>query len=428
MTTKYQYHSANYLRKYNTDEFYNEIIAAVGKKIKRDLRPSEQNETVSFIRKLDPDVLKPRSVKKTIPIIIKTLANEFSKYDAMKAANDDIQSHLRKTIGISSESGTSHGIYDNPAYVISRTKEQKESMQVNNISEIDKLFGITTAHNAARILNPDSQHRKAYMLLDSRYCNEKKTVENVENGNTVRNIVNFSWDISFTLETPLGSNINKPVRDVIALRIYPSRIPYVESADNKYSRISVYIENYDAQAFIAHERRKFHFMLQSQIDTSFINLETNKYNDGFVYFDKPLALNTRFTIDFASPIEPIIFDNDEDDAVFDYFGIAPLTQVTTTFPHNLDNGDRVYFTNFKVGDVPAILVNQQRINNEIRDTINRASGFLITVIDDYNFSIDYDSSNIQNPVDEPTTVFYGSKRIFLPLEITYIMPELNTDL
>ncbi len=431
MTTKYQYHSANYLRKYNTDEFYNEIIAAVGKKIKRDLRQTEQVETVSFIRKLDPDVLKPRSVKKTIPIIINTLANEFSKYDAMKAANDDVQNHLRKTIGISSESGISHGIYDNPAYIISRTKEQnnpKEAMIPNPVSEIKKLFGISTAHNAARVLNPKSQHKKAYMLLDSRYCNSYEYVNTVESGVNIRRISKFIWDISLTQETIKGANVGKPVRDVIALRIYPSRIPYVKSADNKYARISMLVGNYDSQAFIAHEYRKFHFMLKSQIDTSFINLETNKYNDGYVYFDKPLPLNETFDISFASPIEQILFDNDNDTVTFDYFGIAPLTQVTTTAPHNLLNGDRVYFSDFQVGEVPAILSDQKLKNDTIRDTINRTAGFLITYIDDYNFSIDYDTSNIQNPIDRLTDVYYGSKRIFLPLEITYIMPELNSDI
>ena len=197
MTTKYQYHSANYLRKYNTDEFYNEIIAKVGKNIKRNLRKSEQDETVSFIRKLDPDVLNPHSIKKTIPIIVSTLANEFSKYDPLRASNNDIQKHLRKTIGISSESGTSHGIYDNPEFILTRTDTKTESMQPNPVSEINKLFGISTAHNAARILNPNSQHKKAYVLLDSRYCSKRETdtVSIKENGTTLTKIRSFNWNI-----------------------------------------------------------------------------------------------------------------------------------------------------------------------------------------------------------------------------------------
>ena len=222
------------------------------------------------------------------------------------------------------------------------------------------------------------------------------------------------------------SSLKGVVRDIIALRIYPCRIPYVDSADNKYSRISVLIGNYSAQSFIAHEYRKFHFMLKSEIDTSFINLETNKYNDGFVHFTKPTALQD-FDVSFASPIEQILFDNDVDSCRFDYFGISPLTRVTTTENHNLANGDRVYFSDFKVGDISPELTEQQAVNDLIKDTINRTSGFLITYIDDTNFSIDYDTSNIQNPIDRSTDVYYGSKRIFLPLEITYILPELNSD-
>lgn len=447
-----QYHGTNYKRKFNNDKFNNSVINSVSKKVGHVLTNPEKEAVISHIRKLDPDLLAPEHINKTMSRIIKRLANKFKMYNQPQQY-DDTQGMLRQTIGITSESSTVHGMYDDPNFVIRRTQPdelntsinvlnqqensinqqpppqtqiqnlqaQIQQLQLHNRSDdpirINRLLGMNTTAELTRLLNPQSMERKNYMLLDSRY--------RVTSGGDTAPIKNFVWNYVNVDTQGTGSvNVVGNVRDIIALRVYPFRIPYVEAADNKYKRISVAIGGFEAQSFRAHENRRFHFLLESVIDSDFINLETNKYNDGFFHFEKPVTNPDNLTVSFGSPLEPIVFDNDRDDCTFDYFGIAPLTQITTTTPHNLANGDRVYFSQFNVGPTNPALPQQGIINELIKDTINRQSGFLINVIDPLNFSIPYDSSAITNPIAGlPVRVYYGSKRIFMPVEITYLKPE-----
>ena len=290
-------------------------------------------------------------------------------------------------------------------------------------SNISSLLGITSSKEAVRILNPNSFLRKNYIMLDSRYREL--------NGSNSDGITSFTWNyvVQSTSMAQGSVNIVGNVRDIVALRIYPARIPYVFSADNKYSRISILITELSSQSFISHEQRNFHFMLKSIIDDNFINLSTHEYNDGYFYFEKPITTLNKLTLTFGSPLEPVVFDKDRDYCTIDYFSIQPLTKITTGTlgspqPHNLVNGARVYFTYFKTGFISLSLSQAIEINNKIVNDINRLSGWIITVIDAFSFSIIYDTSNIQSPlVNLEFNVFYGSKRMFIPIELTYIMPE-----
>ena len=451
---KYLYHSTNYKRPYNDDAFYNKIIVRVEKKMNRRLRKPEISETVSFIKNLDPGVLAPEYKDKTITIMVNTLASEFKKYECKKADYLDSQQILREKIGVSSESGTGHGIYDDPNFYYNTPSH---NAQADNFTEsaaspnegepvakpppiisqavgkldLQNLLGLRTSEDAVRVLNPTAMHRKNYLMLDSRY--------RILTSNDTNGIQQFSWNyiLKSQIEGQGSVNIIGNVRDIIAIRVYPFRIPYVESADNKYSRISVFIEELAAQSFLAHEDRKFHFILKSEIDSEFINLETDKYNDGFFHFEKPVTTLNTLTISFGSPLEKIIFENDRSWCGIDYFSLAPLTLITTydsnfvpstTLNHNLANGDRVYFELFDAGVINPLLVQQVKINDNIVSGMNRTEGFLITVVNPTQFSIEFDTSLIQNPTANIRfRVFFGSKRIFLPIELTYIMPQIDSD-
>jgi hypothetical protein len=439
------YHSANYRREFNTDEFVQSIVDKVVVNLGRNLSPPEMRETRSFIRKMDPDLLAPRYFKKTVGIMASTLSSSFKSFDCTKPQDLNIQQKLKQTIGISSESGTSHSIYDNPSYQLQHAQSNmtdpirqinhletfNENIETGMPNTIDNLLGLSNINEAVRIINPSSLLRKNYIMLDSRY----RLLDGDVNGK----IKSFKWTYIIHSQASAQGTVNiiGNVRDIVSMRVYPFRIPYVESADNKYSRISVLIEEF-AQSFIAHEDRKFHFMLQSEIDTAFINLLTDKFNDGHFHFEKPVSEIKSLTVSFGSPIEKIEFDRDRDNCYIDYFSLTPLTKISTGVPgelnkHNLSNGDRVYFSRFDIGELDPALLQQISINKDIKKNINRTEGFLITVIDDFNFSIDYDTSNIQNPLPDTLAVplldifvfhvFYGSKRVFLPLELTYIRPE-----
>jgi hypothetical protein len=450
------YTNSNYKIQYNTDEFYNKIIKDVSIKLKRPLEWGEQKQVINFIKNMDSNLLTPMLKGKTIPIMITTLAKEFSKANCGKALDIDSHQIIRDTIGISSESGTTHGIYDNPNFMIARHAEQtKEDSRLdklpeleiavaenefndtnnksntNNISltldtlatkigktDIKTLMGISSADEAVRILNPKSQYRRNHMLLDSRYriFLEQSCV----------NIAKYQWNyVQNDMNTQQGSvNIIGNVRDIIGLRILPFRIPYSTTADNAYARISVFIEELSAQSYIAHEGRKFHFMMNATIDSDFIILDVANYADSYFWFERPITALSTLTISFGNPIEPIVFERDRDFCGFDYFSIAPLTQITTEQPHNLQNGDRVYFTNFKTASINPILYSAVILDQNITTQINSVNGHLITIINSTQFSISVDTSQIQSPIANlRNKVYYGSKRFFLPFEMIFIKSE-----
>ena len=451
MSASYEthYNSNNYPREFNTDEFYKKIIKNVINVIGRPLIKTEIDQTINFIKKLDPSLLVPLYQAKTIKIVVDTLVDEFKSFKCNKPQYSDSQQNLRETIGATSETSTAYSIYDTPkpstnlttlvtppstnttvqsstntaVQSSTNTAVQSSTNITTHPSNISNLLGITSSNDAARVLNPNSFLRKNYIMLDSRYRDLT--------GTNSDGITAFSWNyVLQSLSMAQGTvNIVGNVRDIVSLRIYPSRIPYVLSADNKYSRISILITELSSQSFISHEKRNFHFMLRSVIDDNFINLDTHNYNDGYFYFEKPITTLNRLTLTFGSPLEPVVFDKDRDICTIDYFSIQPLTKITTGSlrspkPHNLVNGDVVYFTYFKTGYIDPVLVNEILIDETIVNNINRISGWIITVIDDFSFSIIYDTSTIQSPILLlEFNVFYGSKRMFIPIELTYIMPE-----
>ena len=382
----------------NNKIFYNSIFKTVADNIKRPLIVDEKEETVKFIKHIDPVLFNKKTKEKTVKIIIKTLTEQFQN-----KCIDTYKNVEKQDIGTTSETNTFRGIYDN----------NKNSGLESNINSSLVNFD----NKAARLLNPDSFLRKNYIVLDSRY----RIVEGTGP------ISSFKWVYSLGSQNNTEGSVNAMgnVREIVSMRTFPFRIPYIESADNKYARITVLLNNFSTQAFISNENRKFHFILQTKIDSDFIDLETDKHNDGYFYFETPFTTINIIELSFGSPFLPVVFDNDRDLCTIDYFIIAPFTQITTTINHNLSNGDRVYFSNFNVGVVSPLLYMQKAINDKIKADINSNEGFLVTVIDDVTFSIDYDSSSIQNPIDSKFNVFYGSKRFFMPIEFTFITPELN---
>lgn len=411
------------------NDIYINIINDVTSKLNRNISINEKKQISNFVKNINVDLWKPSIREKTKKIMVETLVKEFKSYDCTIVKNNDPLDYIRNDIGTSEESDTSHGIYDNPSFMVS--EQYPENKIIQNIenepvenpvysseqtSVITNLLGATHISEAVSILNPKSRHKRNHILLDSRY--------RISTDQSPVNIKEFEWGyVQKSVNTTEGSvNIIGNVRDIIGFRIHKVRIPYTASADNKYQKISILIKEYSAQSFIAHENRKFHFMMNSVIDSDFITLEADVY-DGFFWFEKALTAVDKLTITFGNPLEPIVFDRDRDYCVFDYFILAPNTQVTTRLPHNLQNGDRVYFSEFDVGAVNPLLINQKIINDSIKNQINSTSGYLITVINSTTFSIPVNSSQIQNPLTTINTkVFYGSKRFLIPLEIIYIQP------
>lgn len=480
------YHNSNYNRKFNSDEFYDSLAKKVSDQLNRPLQKNEYDKIKTFVRKIDPDLLKPMYKDKSIKIIIDILIKEFKTFNCTE---DKFNYHnlLTKNIGTTSESDTPHAIYDNPNYLIGKNKNNNipESDDLKNNEEFSKktsgyknlinykkqlrergydpdradnvdkfikahhnqinegkvegltnknksygddinsyitnLLGLTSASDFAKVLNPKSTYRKSYVMLDSRYRNNPNT-------NTVSD---FSWNINSNGSNARdrGAYLNGKLRDVVGIRVYPFRIPYVSIGDNKYSRISLLIKEFQSQSFIGFGNNNFHFVLRSSIDNDFIDLETDNFNDGFFWFNTPQTSFTSFTINFGNPVDKIIFDRDNDLCVIDHFVVAPATHITTDNPHNLANGDLIYLSNFNVGIANINLPNQQVSDDILKSGVNNINGHIITVLTPTTFTIPFATNTIQNPLVnlQKSNVYYGAKRIFIPMELIYIRPNVNDE-
>ena len=109
-------------------------------------------------------------------------------------------------------------------------------------------------------------------------------------------------------------------------------------------------------------------------------------------------------------MRPITFDVDRTSYAITY---GATTIITTNIDHNLTTGDLVYFEDFTTTN-PAI------DGNKIHE-INSVDGHFITTIASDKFRISINTAGL-NPIPPgvAVNVYFDSKRIIIPLEITYI--------
>ena len=110
----------------------------------------------------------------------------------------------------------------------------------------------------------------------------------------------IQWNYINNLSRDQGSaNTYGTVRDIISLRIMPMRIPYLADADNALKRVSMNIDELAPQGFVAHENRRFHFLMTTTTDKNWIDLYAPDYNDGYYHFDDPVTKMDSFTVSFT---------------------------------------------------------------------------------------------------------------------------------
>ena len=410
---KFRYNVGNHNATYNNPEFMTTVSLKLTEKLGRSLSSEEQRFVVNLIRKIDENYMRSRNPEDVLEALSQAILKkliEQGKCPPMDGSSHvDMHEKLKKHIGTTSESDMTHSIYA----VTYNPDTSLREMPKPSSGSISNILGIKNTIDFVKQINPASLLNKKYMLLDSRYKSQSESTNK-----------KFVWDFSNGKMQTVGTvNIIGKIRDIISLKIFPFRLPYVADADTKQKRISVLIDEFASQSFFAHENRRFHVMCKTNIDSTFIECDPYTQNYGVHDFVQPFTTFNKISVSFGNPLQVIEFNNDNDKCSIDYFGITPLTQITTENPHNLNNGDKVYFTNFDIGPIDPLLVSQVQLNEIIKNTINRKKGFLVTVIDSTNFSINYDTSNIQNPiVDLKFNVFYDSKRFYMPVELTYINP------
>lgn len=278
---------------------------------------------------------------------------------------------------------------------------------VKNVENIKGILGKNDEIGIQTLLNPQATYRKNYIILDSRYRN---TAQDVPGGG----ITTFSWNfLSNSVANTMGAvNSIGRVEQLVSIKCPNIRLPYKDSIlVNAYKRVSLLINEFSGQSYIGQENRRFHFLYSTELDTNFIECKALPLETATFQFAKPITQIDTLTISFGNPLEQVTFDMDRALMSVTYGGQA---QFTSNFKHNLQTGDQVYVTGFTTNDPVADFA--------IIAQTNSTNGYNIYVIDDYTIQIgDLDYSTIVNPINPLTVnVYFGSKRIFIPLELEYI--------
>jgi hypothetical protein len=90
--------------------------------------------------------------------------------------------------------------------------------------------------------------------------------------------------------------------------------------DTSAKRVSILIEEFASQSFIAENGRRFHFLLRpefSNVIQNNIELSTEDYNDGIFNFNKAITKLDTCTISFGDPLNVLQFSEP-----FDRFMVA----------------------------------------------------------------------------------------------------------
>lgn len=279
------------------------------------------------------------------------------------------------------------------------------------------IFGISDVYKLQRTLNPKSNYRHNYIVLDS--VNRLPAYDQYH----------MSWQYVNDAVFQQGTvNTKGPVRDLVGMRVYPIRaVQNAEFSGIYDSNFTLLIEEFVAQSFVSHEKRNFHFMLRNTINpqppgvqTTITYQEFTPVNDGYFWFRKPITTINTLTISLGNPLVLIPIPLPTAFAVNSEFTNANPTMVTTTSDNGFSDGDRVIIENFTTDDPVADAV--------VIAAVNDPAGHIITLVDGISFTIPVDLSTITPSTDASSVsrITDESKRFIVPLELIYIEPDSSS--
>ena len=169
--------------------------------------------------------------------------------------------------------------------------------------DINTFLGIDTIKDLQLLVNPSSLYTHYYIALDTnnRIVDESDPV------------TEFKWQYSPSINlAPESASSVGEIRDIVAIRLYQPRIPYVGEIETDANMTSIAIKELNTQGFNI-SGRKFHFLLRPDlqdfgvISTGYVELSTEDYGDGRCYFNPPITQISSFTIEFGNPLEILSF-------------------------------------------------------------------------------------------------------------------------
>jgi hypothetical protein len=368
----------NYSRVFTSEQYFKRLITDIQKVLNRKLSDSEKMYTIQYIQRQDPVIFAndPNTIHKTIT---NYLVNKISMYDCNTDDTFDIHEQLKREIGATADADAS---------VVA-------TAPVANPSDVTSILGISTLSGLQAAFMPatSSSKKTAYLFLDSRY-----RVQNNSTGNT------FQWNYVDNNNLSQGSvNSNNNIQNIIAMRTRSIKLPYNVTADNPYNRLTMFIQEFTSQSFIAHENTNFHFIFETTVHDKYIDLNIRRDGESVYVFTTPISSLNTITLSFASPLQNVTLDPDSAVIQATGYGIPAGIQFTTPSPHNLGAGDTVYISGFTttnpINDINAI------------SAINYVNGIQVFIVDPMNFTIPVNTTTIYGQGPGTVSVTNGALNI-----------------
>lgn len=315
------------------------------------------------------------------------IIDSYYKFKTVKSKSFDIkEDYLKKKMNNLSLNDDSSDSFTNKV----------ESFNNGNLSDLDLV-------KIAKIVNYESLWKDVYIYIDTRYQNRS----NLDRRFFSFNIVNDTKvkQIGSGAITAIGT-----IQNIVQFNIVPFTIPYLPEADNYYNRITLTFVELISDCYEAYEDGQFHFSFNAEQVGNLIKLTPDRTE---YRFKKPISILNNLTLRFGSPLVPIQFHNDT--GIVDNINYLDNSgEITFTTDHNLITGDLIYITLFTT------LNNSNNV--VLLENINRSVGHNITRVDNLIISINIDFSQIINPdLTMKPNIYFGSKRIMIPLRIQYLL-------
>lgn len=383
--------SGNYNRIFNNETYIKHLYTLVRNKLGRQLISTEKMYIVNTIRNVDPTIFNNKSPSDVTNAIVNQLALDISTHQ-----NDNeiinIQEMLKIEIGVSTDPTPDKISGDASALTSASSVNVLAATSTGNKVEVSALLGSTSINDFKSILNPSI--KKTIMLyLDTRY---RILDDNAQ--------YSFKWNVTNNNSTTQGSvNYIGDVNNITSIKISPLRIPYISSADTSYNKLTMLINEFSAQSYIAQENAKFHFIFDIlKTSEKYIDISAEDNNRGTYRFNNPITRLETLTVSFGSPLQPVIFDVDRRNMFVSAYAPDSMS-FSSPYPHSMRTGDLVYISTYTT-------INPFSDNNII-SAINNNNGIVIKYIDENTFSVPVNGSLIQGVKIGTVSVVKGSNQI-----------------
>ena len=277
----------------NTNFIVKHVSAALG------IRPHELSDekidyALRLLKKMDARLFKQYDINDIGPAIGNILADAINK----KFGSDEFDMHQVQVKMLETEGP------------IEESAPSAELMPT--AINITNVLGVTSAEEFKLYINPESAYSYHYIVLDTAYRNTT--------GETTSSVTRFTWNYAPTQNVGTGyCNSVDVIQNIVSMRIYQPRIPYVGNITSLANRVSILVEEFATQAYIGPNNRRYHFLLRPQFSNPYylttldMDLLIEDQNDGIFNFKKPINNFSSLTVSFGNPYTllsfPLPFNN-----------------------------------------------------------------------------------------------------------------------